>query len=345
MVSPRARLRGSLLSTVCLAAAVAMAAPTDARADAAERQASASDPAPAQSVQTSNRSAKGSKRQDTVTLTPQDVVITPAAAEGGDPVKWHPRAEVGGYVGTQDLSRGEVGLFFPLYQDLDSLLFADLRGRFFDGDNQEGNFALGFRQMLDQGWNLGVWAGIDVRRSSFNNTFPQVAGGLEVLHPDLGFRFNGYVPLDSSDLVGTSTATTGAGGTGMTMLQLLGNQLFLVTPGGTTTTTTTRELALYGLDGEFEFRVPFEMLGQGDGTAGFSSQDNLGATLDHELRIAAGGYYFDHKDLPGEVAGPRARAEWRFNNVLAAFPGSRLTLEAQYQYDDIRKDQFESTLR
>ena len=158
------------------------------------------------------------------------MTITPAAADGGGDSagKWSPRGEVGGYVGNKNLSRGEVGLFVPLYQNETSLFFADLKGRFFDGDTQEGNFALGYREMLANGWNLGVWTGLDVRRSTFDNVFPQVAGGLEFLHPDLGFRLNGYLPLNSSDTV--STTTMGGGGGGPTMLQLIGQQLFLVTP-------------------------------------------------------------------------------------------------------------------
>ena len=278
------------------------------------------------------------------------IVVHPASAapdgrsDPADPPKWSPRVQVGGYVGNKDLSRGEIGLFFPFKQDPESLFFADIRGKFFDGDNQEGNFAVGYRRMLPSGWNLGVWGGFDLRHTKFNNTFPQIAGGLEYLNTEFGFRLNGYIPLDTSKSAGSFVTTTGGGAGGTPTVQLLGTQLFLLSGGGTTTTTRVRELGLYGIDGEFEFRVPLERWDFDSGKwleEGEYPEPEIG----RELRVALGGFYFDHEDLPGEIAGPRVRSEWRMRDPFGSIPGSRLTFEVQYQYDDIRKSQIEAGLR
>lgn len=112
--------------------------------------------------------------------------------------KWYPWIEFGGYAGTDGLSRGELGLFLPLSQDANSLFFSEVRGRLFERDVQEGNIALGYRTMLENGWNAGGWVGFDARHTELGSTFPQISGGVELLHPDGGFRLNGYLPLDST---------------------------------------------------------------------------------------------------------------------------------------------------
>ncbi|MCG8562539.1 MAG: right-handed parallel beta-helix repeat-containing protein, partial [Hyphomicrobiales bacterium] len=65
----------------------------------------------------------------------------------------------------------------------------------------------------------------------------------------------------------------------------------------------------------------------------------------HELRVYAGGFYFDDGDALEEVAGPRARIEWRIDDVFQGLPGSRLTLEGEVQYDEVREDQWEGGVR
>ncbi len=305
---------------------------------------------PAATPKRTNSPATGGRTVPDADTIPREVVIRPASATpdsqsgAAAPPKWAPRVQAGGYVGNKDLSRGEIGLFYPLQQDAESLIFADIRGKFFDGDNQEGNFAIGYRRMLPSGWNLGLWGGFDVRHTKFNNTFPQIAGGVEYLNTEFGFRLNGYIPLDTTKSAGSFATTTGGGAGGTPTVQLLGNQLFLLSGGGTTTTTNVRELGLYGIDGEFEFRVPLERW-DFDSGKWLDEGEHPEPDIGRELRIALGGFYFDHEDLPGEIAGPRVRSEWRMRDPFGSIPGSRLTFEVQYQYDDIRKSQIEAGLR
>ncbi len=73
--------------------------------------------------------------------------------------------------------------------------------------------------------------------------------------------------------------------------------------------------------------------------------NEAGDRYDHEVRVFLGAYYFEHSLFSEPIWGPRLRTEWRINDFLDALPGSRLTLEAEAQYDDVRKDQFEIGLR
>jgi hypothetical protein len=101
----------------------------------------------------------------------------PAAHATAPEPKWSAWSEFGGVVGSDDASRGELALFAPLLQNPDTIVFVDLRGKFFEEDVQEGNYAVGFRKMHSSGWNFGLWIGYDVRYTRQDNTFHQIAGG------------------------------------------------------------------------------------------------------------------------------------------------------------------------
>ncbi len=233
------------------------------------------------------------------------LLASPAHAD-----KWSPWIEAGGTLSTER-DRGEVTGFAPLLQNGNSLLFADVKGKLFSESVKEGNFALGYRMMTEPGWNLGVWGGYDIRESENGNTFGQAAFGVEALSRDYDVRLNGYVP----------TTDPKAGG-GLTTVELVGSQIFL--SGG-------REVPLWGIDGELGWRVPLE---------------NMGADPDrHELRLYAGGYRFDDSELSEPVQGPRLRAEWRVFDAIPGLSGSQLSLQAQFQHDDYRDDQWEAGFR
>lgn len=224
--------------------------------------------------------------------------------------KWSPWIEGGGFL-SNERDRGEVTAFVPLLQNERGLLFADVKGKLFSESVKEGNFALGYRQMTEQGWNLGVWGGYDIRESETGNTFGQLAFGLEVLSVDYDARLNGYVP----------TSNPKAGG-GLTTIELAGSQILM---------TGGREVPLWGIDGEVGWRVPLE---------------NLGADAErNEFRVYAGGYRFDDDELSKPVQGPRVRAEWRINEIIPGLAGSRLSFETSFQHDSYRDDQWEAGFR
>ena len=59
---------------------------------------------------------------------------------------------------------GEADFFLPLIQDGNSLFFGNARLRVADHDNHEGNLGLGYRKMLEGGWNLGGYGYFDRRK-------------------------------------------------------------------------------------------------------------------------------------------------------------------------------------
>lgn len=234
-----------------------------------------------------------------------------APAHAADEAGWSGWAELGGYLGGDKGSRGEAAVFLPLIQDDDGLVFADVRGKIFEDDISEVNLAAGYRQMLPSGVNLGAWAGADKRLSEQGNVFWAASGGLEALWENFDARLNGYLALSDDK---TSPASARA--------SIQGGQIFL---------TGSEEIPLSGFDGEIGARVPLELAGLEQAT--------------NALRVYAGGFYFDADNALREVSGPKARLEYRIEDVIAALPGSRLALEGEWRSDEVRGGYMEAGLR
>ena len=239
------------------------------------------------------------------------------AAADSEPNKWHPWFEIGGYAGNER-SRGEAVLWAPLMQSDRTLLFTEIRGKVFEEDQREGNFALAYRQMMNGGWNLGAWTGYDLRHTSQGSEFGQVSFGVEALHPWFDFRANAYLPTEESKVVGD---------TPIAYAEMTGSDIFLVSGQH----MIERELAFRGIDGEAGVKVPL---------------DQFALDIEqHELRLYAGAFAFDNDLYDGTIAGPKARMEWRIYNVVPQWYGSRLTFEAEYAWDEERDDQVEAGAR
>jgi len=215
-----------------------------------------------------------------------------------------PWAELGGFYGTDNTSFGKAIVFAPLTQGSHDLLFFEGRGKLFEEEAREGNFALGYRQMTSSGFNLGIWLGGDVRNSELGNTFDLLSGVIEALSADFDARVNIYGPITGPQ----------AGAPGFTEVVLQGNNIFMV--GG-------QEVGLHGIDGEVGVRLPLEML-------------RIDPSL-IEFRLYGGGFFFDNSDALNDVAGGKVRAELRINDINPEIPGSRLTAEYQISHDDVRE--------
>ena len=233
------------------------------------------------------------------------------AVEAGEN-KWSPWIGSGVFYGSDNDSRGEAGLFVPFWQEARALAFFDVRGKLFKHDINEVNAAIGYRSMMDSGWNLGGWFGIDTRKTRIENRFWQFAAGIEALHPDWDIRANVY-----------SSLTDPQSSPELTELRLSGNQLRMV--GG-------NEVGLSGFDGEVGARVPLQRI------FGESTQQ-------HELRLYAGGFHFDDSKSLQDVTGPKVRAVWKINEILDAMPGSNVALRARYTYDEVRDSRWEVGLK
>ena len=231
----------------------------------------------------------------------------PAAGQTADPAagssKWGGFIDLEGKAGSER-SLGEIDVFIPLAQDDDTLFFSDLRLRGDTDSGNEGNFGLGVRHMLEDGWNLGGYAYFDHRRSPHDNTFNQVTLGAELLGRDWDFRVNAYQPVGdrSRDVDGLTSG--GLSGSSIVIRQ------------GT-------EEAMGGFDGEIGYRLPV-----------FEPESGI------DLRVYGGAYHFTSgTEGVDDVTGPRARLELVFDELPFAWEGSRLSLGAEWQHDGPRGSQ------
>ncbi|PWJ84111.1 inverse autotransporter-like protein with beta domain [Pseudaminobacter salicylatoxidans] len=233
--------------------------------------------------------------------------------------RWGPRVEMGGHFG-DGRSIGETNLFAPVWQNPDSLLFVDLRGSFDNRSAVEGNFGLGYRHMLDNGWNLGAYGYLDVRRTSLDTTFHQATFGVEALSEYLDLRANAYLPLGNREKrmeIGSWSATSTTGPRAV----LTGTSLAIQTQTFTAIGTNYLvERAMAGFDAEVGVRLPV-----------FPDEMKL------DFRAFAGGYHFEASGMES-ISGPRARLELAARD-FAGLPGVKLTGGLTWQHDKPRGDQ------
>ncbi|WP_340117741.1 inverse autotransporter beta domain-containing protein [Pelagibius sp. 7325] len=243
--------------------------------------------------------------------------VGPVAGQAADPAagaaKWGPWIDFEGKAGTKR-NLGEADAFLPLAQDADTLFFGNAKFRFDDQESLEGNFGLGARHMLDDGWNLGAYGYYDHRRSENDESYHQLTFGAELLGRDVDFRANSYWPVgDKARNLGGSTQSTAA---------LNGAAVQVVTTG-----VTREERALRGFDVEAGWRLPV-----------FAAEGPL------DLRLYAGAFTFDDSEVE-DVTGPRLRAEFTAYEVPYLWDGARLTLGVEWQHDDVRGGQAFASLR
>ena len=261
---------------------------------------------------------------------------------------WRPYVEFGGRAGSfRDIGQGN--LFLPLWQDCDSLLFADLRGHWTDVDSSEGNWGLAYRTILPSEWIFGVYGFYDLRHSRFDNNFSQATVGVELLDVCWGFRVNGYVPESDEELTGSGIA-------------FIQNNNLVV--------RAEEEAAYWGVDFEVErllwrhtpccghaCHAGHKCAGYGCQACATEGECGCGScpagrtysasalhgwlqSLDMEIWAAAAYFHFDNSEENfDDISGPRVRGELRFYDLPMLGNDSRLVLSGQYEHDDERGSQ------
>lgn len=196
---------------------------------------------------------------------------------------------------------GQGQMMIPLLQNGREMLFADIRGSFDEDSNNEGNFGLGDRVMVNPYEIYGAYIFYDYKQTQNNNNFSQITIGTEYLTIPFEARLNGYIPLTGAKSApGASVVTTPVGG-----------GIFM---------RAGQERAFYGIDAEMGWLLA-----------------DYGLS---EFRGFIGGFHFD-TDANGfrDITGPRARLELRSYGMAAFGPDTRLTLGAEYQWDEVRDSQ------
>lgn len=203
----------------------------------------------------------------------------------------------------------EADAFMPLEQSDDSLLYMNLRVKADDAQSREGNFGVGYRQIqqqpfLGQRWLLGAYGYADLRRTKNNNSFVQATLGVEALSENFDVRANVYIPEKSEKQIAGS-ANISAAVTASNQLRLLGNE-------------NSRERALGGFDAEIGWKIPV-------------LEEHIDA-----IRVYGGGFRFDGSGYDA-IDGGRLRTEISWDDLPYLGNGSRFTLGAEAQHDDVRQ--------
>lgn len=105
---------------------------------------------------------------------------------------------------------GRIELSVPLSQTKDKLLFADIRMVFTDQTEREGNFGIGYREVVNidgEDFIAGGYGFYDRRSSELNNYFSQVTVGAELLGSKWRGRANYYHPVSDEKTITDYTDT------------------------------------------------------------------------------------------------------------------------------------------
>ena len=247
-----------------------------------------------------NNSSTYGVLQTTFKFGEADFLAAPAQAIFGPEGKYRGHFELE-YRGSNDRQTGTGNLFAPLWQDDDSLLYTDLRYQNDDAGSGEYNLGIGFRQAFNDSFILGGYGFFDQRTTNNDNTFNQATFGVEALTEDFDLRANAYIAEDDAKSIPNAAGTA--------IIQ--NNQIFV---------RGQAERALSGFDAEIGYKLP---LGWDD----------------VEVRVYGGGYHFDASNTR-DVSGPRVRAEMRIDDISFLGDGSRFTLGAEAQDDDVRGEQY-----
>ncbi|MEQ8848545.1 inverse autotransporter beta domain-containing protein [Botrimarina sp.] len=208
---------------------------------------------------------------------------------------------------------GQVNFFFPLRQDGQSLLFADVRAQLDDRSGAQGTWGVAYRRLLDIGWIAGVNSYYDLRHTTANQQFSQFGAGFEALNLTQGFRGNLYLPEEGAKTTDPGDAPASA--------IFLDDNIFISRP---------REVAFRGFDLEAEQLLWWSGLTGPEAPAGQP-------TPDVAWWASAGGFHYT--PTVGELSdltGPRVRTEARVYDLPMLGHDSRLVFGAQIEHDDVR---------
>jgi len=234
------------------------------------------------------------------------LVITNAIAQDKEK-KWQPFLDVEGKLGSHR-HLGEVDVFIPILQNKNTLFYTDIRYRLDNQDSREGNYGLGIRHILPSDWIIGGYTYYDRRKTPYNNYFSQITAGFEALSVDWDFRANVYIPTGKKSYLEESLSSVSFTGTDIMYAQ-------------------GEERAMKGYDAEIGYRLPI-----------------FDESKEQQIRVYAGGYRFYENNVPS-IQGPRGRIDITFDDISYLWEGSRLTLGAEIQKDDIRGKQSFASLR
>ena len=214
--------------------------------------------------------------------------------------KWLPQIDFNiKYGNKRDL--GRIGAFGPIAQTNDMLTYVDFRFMADSNQDQEGNFGLGQRWLNHKmGYITGVYGYFDRRFSSLGNKYSQLTFGAEYLSTTWDYRGNVYIPENKTFTNKTYTNEIKTSNFGK----------YKTVETSTIYVQINKEVPLRGIDIEAGRCIP-----------GLPN-----------LRLYAGGYYYQGRGGLTSIKGKQVRSQYTLNDYIS--------LQAEARHDTIRKKEY-----
>ena len=222
-------------------------------------------------------------------------LVPPLAAAEGRLEGWNPWLELN--AGGDDQNGGLAGgrLWLPIWQNDSSVAFLDLQAQSRFDDRYNVNAGVGYRILTGEGWILGANAFFDQFETENGNGFRRGSVGLEAFGEVWEARANFYLAEGGRERV-----------SGLSQFDA---STASILPG--------EEAAYSGFDAQVGYRTQL-----------FDSPVA-------QLRVLAGGYYFD-ADGFDTIAGPKGGVELVLWEPAGLPRGSQISVEGSAQWDDPR---------
>ncbi|MER9919096.1 MULTISPECIES: hypothetical protein [unclassified Mesorhizobium] len=245
----------------------------------------------------------------TTALSTLALALSGIAAHAGDTGLWQP--QVRAIIGANN-NGGNTAIegFLPLKQNLESVLFLDVRSKYDFDDGFGQDVGLGVRRIVNPDLMIGGYAYLNIQNHD-SHQFVASTLGLEAITSKYDAHVNVYLPISGD----RSTAGQESS------LSLVGHQLI-----EQISAIAHRDYAAWGIEGEVGVQVP------------------LNLPENHSLRFDVGAYHFGDPDGDdGSITGAKAGLEYSIGDVIGK--GTSLTFTGEVRNDNRDDTQFAGSIR
>ncbi|MER9393241.1 MULTISPECIES: hypothetical protein [unclassified Mesorhizobium] len=245
----------------------------------------------------------------TTALSTLALALSGIAAHAGDTGLWQP--QVRAIIGANN-NGGNTAIegFLPLKQNLESVLFLDVRSKYDFDDGFGQDVGLGVRRIVNPDLMIGGYAYLNIQNHD-SHQFVASTLGLEAITSKYDAHVNVYLPISGD----RSTAGQESS------LSLVGHQLI-----EQISAIAHRDYAAWGIEGEVGVQVP------------------LNLPENHSLRFDLGAYHFGDPDGDdGSITGAKAGLEYSIGDVIGK--GTSLTFTGEVRNDNRDDTQFAGSIR
>lgn len=245
----------------------------------------------------------------TTALSTLALALSGIAAHAGDTGLWQP--QVRAIIGANN-NGGNTAIegFLPLKQNLESVLFLDVRSKYDFDDGFGQDVGLGVRRIVNPDLMIGGYAYLNIQNHD-SHQFVASTLGLEAITSKYDAHVNVYLPISGDRSMAGQESS----------LSLVGHQLI-----EQISAIAHRDYAAWGIEGEVGVQVP------------------LNLPENHSLRFDVGAYHFGDPDGDdGSITGAKAGLEYSIGDVIGK--GTSLTFTGEVRNDNRDDTQFAGSIR